>query len=276
MYTLKEMRQFLSSNGYDVEEVKKMKKSEVQSAFDSANKVMESLDNVEVVNKKDLLPSEESPIIETTTETNPNIGDPDWSDYVMKMFVPDELENGNPRVDGLRRVAFKLFGPINSNTNVVQAPDLDHGATVVVTVESVEQLRGGGWNKRSVCGAADVYSGNTSQPYCFHAVSTAETRAEGRALRKLLCLTKVMAAEELYSPTVDEPKGDDDRATTSSLMTLQAISQKVNIDLNRFCQVVFNKEKPEELTIGEVKQAVTKVLNYKQGKEQMPVEISNI
>ena len=42
----------------------------------------------------------------------PAMTDPEWNDYVMSMFTDKEMYNGNPLVNGLRRVAEVVLGPI--------------------------------------------------------------------------------------------------------------------------------------------------------------------
>ena len=40
----------------------------------------------------------------------PAMTDPEWNDYVMSMFTDKEMYNGNPLVNGLRRVAEVVSG----------------------------------------------------------------------------------------------------------------------------------------------------------------------
>src|SRR5208283_2441340 len=62
--------------------------------------------------------------------------EPEWDDYVLSHFQPNEFFNNNPTVDGLRRVTEKIVGPIiESNTKVESAPHInDRYATVVVEI----------------------------------------------------------------------------------------------------------------------------------------------
>lgn len=129
--------------------------------------------------------------------------DLEWTDHVLSLLSDDEKIMGNPTTDGLRRI-FELAlncTVVGADSNVVQSPDLNnerratvtHTLTFVLNDESVPET----FKYRSVSGAADVYWGNCDKIYRNHPVAVAETRAEGRALRRALKLRKVVAAEEI-------------------------------------------------------------------------------
>lgn len=129
--------------------------------------------------------------------------DLEWTDHVLGLLSEDEKIMGNPTTDGLRRI-FELAlncTVVGADSNVVQSPDLNnerratvtHTLTFILNDESVPEAS----KYRSVSGAADVYWGNCDKIYRNHPVAVAETRAEGRALRRALKLRKVVAAEEI-------------------------------------------------------------------------------
>lgn len=151
----------------------------------------------------------ESAIGATDVEQIPFMHDVAWTEYVMKHFKDDEIFDGYPTVDGLRRVATKLLGPIISSVSrVVQAPTSANG--MHATVEHTVTFRwDDNWSlddKRTFQDVADVCPMNTELPYVLHSAATAATKAEGRALRKALQLRRVLAAEEM----MDTPKYNDD------------------------------------------------------------------
>jgi hypothetical protein len=143
---------------------------------------------------------------EETESDTPTIGSPEWNNFVLSHFQPDELYDGNPICSGLRRVAELLLGDIvESGPSVVFPPTSNdhHGrATVVYKVVFLWRLDGS-YSPRTFSEAADVWEGNTDDMFCVHPVATASTRAEGRALRKALKI-KGLAAEELSSRNASE------------------------------------------------------------------------
>lgn len=258
-----ELRESLINGGYPAEEVMDMSKAQLKEAYEAMQSAKSLLDNAEEVDV-----NVEGKFEANVKPSHPDMGDPEWTDYVLSLFADKELDNGNPKVDALRRVAYKLLGPFSSRTSVVQPPDLDGRATVVVTLEF-----GSGYSPIVVDGAADVSSVNTAREYAVHAVATAETRAEGRALRKALKLTKVLAAEELHNADSDEANGADGRIPTSMVSSLKMMCAIQNIDLERLAETKFSVSSPEDLTLAQGRQLSTTLYKYKKLEEEIPDEI---
>jgi hypothetical protein len=129
--------------------------------------------------------------------TIPNINDLEWTDYVLGLLSDDEKIAGNPTTDGLRRILEIALDctVIEATSSVVQSPSMENERRATV-VHSIKYVLNNNVVK-TVSGAADVYWGNCDKIYRNHPVAVAETRAEGRALRRALKLRKVVAAEEL-------------------------------------------------------------------------------
>jgi hypothetical protein len=138
---------------------------------------------------------------ENTKTVTPN--SPEWTDHVLNLLTEDEKINGNPTTDGLRRIFEKALNCtiISAEPEVVQSPTIDNErrATVVYSIGYVlnDEPNDSQIKYRSVAGAADVYWGNCDKIFRNHPVAVAETRAEGRALRKGLKLRKVVTADEI-------------------------------------------------------------------------------
>lgn len=272
--TVKELREKLQENGYG-DEVNEMSKKELQAIFDAFNSVQETLSQAEEVTGQIVdLPVSEA--VENSTDTNrpstPRKSDPEWTDFVLDQFTDREKdESGNPKVDGLRRVAEKLLGEFSIVTEVVQAPTFDRGATVVVKLEFVTPFG----MPRVVSGAADVSTMNTQREYAVHAVATAETRAEGRALRKALSLTKVLAAEELQNADADGQTGQEP-IPSGMINSLKFMCAKVNVDLESLAKKEFDTFDPSELTASQGRKIATILYKYNSGEQEIPDDIKTI
>ena len=172
----------------------------------------------------------------TNTPVSPN--DLGWTDYVLSLLSDDEKIMGNPTTDGLRRIFETALNCriISSTSNVAQTPDPSNEkrATVIHTISyylndpSVTTTE---LNTVTIDGAADVYWGNCDKIYRNHPVAVAETRAEGRALRRALRLRKVVAAEELADNIEDHPDGNSVSKISSNQMNfMDVLSKRLNIN----------------------------------------------
>jgi hypothetical protein len=178
----------------------------------------------------DISQLEDKSLLEETEEI-PTMDDPNWSDYVMKQLEPDEVYEGRPTADGLRRVAIKLLGTIiKSCSKIVQlpSPENDNHATVEHTI--VIRCHSDNTDVREFTGVSDVYPGNTSNEFVIHAPGTASTKARGRALRDALALRNIITAEEVGSVPVENPT----YIRSGQITWINNICQKNNISVNKF------------------------------------------
>lgn len=125
------------------------------------------------------------------TEPRPDQTDVGWHNYVMSKLDESEMQNGNPKVDGLRRLVKLLLGTItNEQTSIFETNREFAAVTVQIKIRSFD-------NEHLVVeGSADAHNQNAPAPFCFYCLALAETRATGRAFRKLLGLRGTICAEE--------------------------------------------------------------------------------
>jgi hypothetical protein len=187
-----------------------------------------------VSKKKEIVTNAEEAQVKNVT---PN--DLEWTDYVLGLLSEDEKISGNPTTDGLRRIFETVLDcyVVEATSNVVQTPDINNEkrATVVHTISYVLKNDEQGQidlKQRSVSGAADVYWGNCDKIYRNHPVAVAETRAEGRALRRALKLRKVVAAEELAKEIEDHPDKDSvSKITNNQINFMDVLSKRLDINI---------------------------------------------
>jgi hypothetical protein len=174
------------------------------------------------------------------TVVPPSCNDLAWTDYVLGLLSDDEKIKGNPTTDGLRRIFETALNcsVIRSESDVVQSPSPDNEkrATVIHSLSFV--INGGSEDSatkyRTVSGAADVYWGNCDKVYRNHPVAVAETRAEGRALRRALKLRKVVAAEEIAGEIEDHPDSNTvSKITNNQINFIDVIAKRLNINVTK-------------------------------------------
>lgn len=187
--------------------------------------------------------------VETNSETTNNAqpvvtpNSLEWTDHVLSLLSDDEKISGNPTTDGLRRI-FEIAlncTVTDSSSNVVQSPTPEnekratvvHSLTYVLNDPTVPDET----KYRSVSGAADVYWGNCDKVYRNHPVAVAETRAEGRALRRALKLRKVVAAEEIAAEIEDHPDHNTvSKITNNQINFIDVMSQRLNINVTKLLE----------------------------------------
>lgn len=206
----------------------------------------------------------------------------EWTDHVLTMLSEDEKIGGNPTTDGLRRIFETALNctVIESTSNVVQSPDNNNEkrATVVHTLAFI--LNNGSsdtthLNTRVVSGAADVYWGNCDKIYRNHPVAVAETRAEGRALRRALKLRKVVAAEELAKDIDDDLNGTSiNKINNNQINFIDVISKRLDIDVTKVLESIsIDPTKIYSIDYDKAVEIVQKLTSYQQDMTSIPDSI---
>jgi hypothetical protein len=174
---------------------------------------------------------------EVTTQTvTPN--DLGWTDYVLSLLSDEEKINGNPTTDGLRRVFEIALNCVitHQDTKIVQSPSPDNGNRATAVHYLTYVLKGPDPDtlhlNRSVSGAADVFWGNCDKVFNKHPVAVAETRAEGRALRRGLKLRKVVAAEELAK----DIEVSDEKINPTQINFFDMFGKRLDINIVKFLE----------------------------------------
>jgi len=126
----------------------------------------------------------------------PTKNDPEWTQYVLGLFMDDEVDGKNPRVEGLRRVSEILVGElIEEGCDLISAPTESNRFRACVKAWGVFATKYG-QNKRFEA-LADATTDNCFEDYATFLVAMADTRAKGRMFRNALGLRRVVAAEEV-------------------------------------------------------------------------------
>jgi len=176
-------------------------------------------------------------------DAEPGYGSEGWHDFVMRQFRDDELVDDAPTCDGCRRVVESVLGPIsNTDINHIDGPSRDNNGTATVAVKVTVLVLNESHplvnNFISCEEAADVNKDNCDFPYHKHAVATCASRAEGRALRKLLRLRNVIVAEEV-SKKAEEEDADcewevDEPISDSQVSVIDMLCSRLDLNVIDF------------------------------------------
>lgn len=208
----------------------------------------------------------------TSAPVSPN--STEWTDHVLSLLADDEKINGNPTTDGLRRIFETVLNctVTRAEPTVVQSPDLanERRATVVYTMdyvlndESVPEFL----KHRSISAAADVYWGNCDKVFRNHPVAVAETRAEGRALRKGLRLRKVVTADEIAKDVVDHDQDNSNTINHSQLNFFDVFGKRLNINIKKLLDhLAINSSNVYNISYDDAVKTITTLSGYQQSND---------
>lgn len=189
---------------------------------DMGNKLSELVDSLDIDVAGEY--PDEAPYI------GPSDSDPEWSEYLLDQLADHELINGAPTVDGLRRITEKCFGEIvESRSSIVEAPRSDNGlrctichTLTIVKHRSLRTIR--------IDGCVDVIHSKTPHPFKDHLVATADTRAEGKALRRALKI-RVITAEELQSENEEEALVSEEVINDQQILAINQLCKRIDINV---------------------------------------------
>lgn len=229
---------------------------------------------------------------ETTEVTGPAYKSKEWHDFVMSHFEPSELVDGNPKCAGLRRVAELLLGDIIDSrpVNVILNP-AENGPGQATVVYNIYFSNWRNTGETRVYGeVAEVWHGNTDEPYSAHPAATASTRAEGRALRKALGVN-CLAAEELTTKKdvtaimqnlvkVEAPAAleiqsgpDGPKITQNQINFLDKKCGELNINATLIIKKVLNKDNLNDVGKKEASDLLNLIVEYQNNSKKCPEDL---
>lgn len=213
-------------------------------------------------------------VVEQIKPVTPN--DLEWTDHVLGLLSDDEKIAGNPTTDGLRRIFETALNCtlIRAESEVVQSPSVDNErrATVVHSLTYILNTDGpdDGIKYRVASGAADVYWGNCDKIYRNHPVAVAETRAEGRALRRALKLRKVVAAEELAKDidTSHLEENNIGKINTTQINFFDVFGKRLNINLHKLLEkLAIDSKNIYNISYDDAVKTITTLSGYQQSND---------
>jgi len=196
--------------------------------------------------------------------------DPEWTDYVLAHLKPNEFQKGFPTVHGIRRLVGKFIGDIiRSESEVVQSPspDNEYNATIVHTVYIVRHS-----DKETIVvnGASDLSKAVAKPPFDKFIVASADSRAEGKCLRRVLQINTV-SAEEVSGE--DQSASSDESITPTQISLLETIAKRNNINLEKFVKSNFDVQTIDIITREQGSVLCSKISEYQRVNDTIPENI---
>lgn len=216
MTTVEELKTKLRQRGLSDKDMQGMKKGELTETLEN----LTSLDDVEIE-------SDASSNDEQIPGLRRDVYSEDWTEYILSLLSEKEKRDDHPTVDGLRRVVDQLYGIERMESKVCDSPGSHNNMSATVKVK----ITTGDFKVTEAC--ADVGTHNTEHVYARHSVATAESRAEGRAYRKILRLTNVITAEENVKE-IDIISNPGESITEQQLKVIDNIAGKLNINVKEW------------------------------------------
>lgn len=213
-------------------------------------------------------------------------GSEPWTQSILDMLLEEELIEGRPKVEGLRRIFPEVMGPILScECTVIDSPKESNNdrATCQCRIEYLDLDLSDRFEqpmKIVVQDVADSYYGNSEFPFSRHLTATAATMAEGRCLRKALRLS-ILTEEESNMPDNDDVKAQQDDiddktpAKDNQKMAINRIAERANINVVKLLKSLdsVNTNEIENISSREAK-VILRVLNRYQGDvSSIPAEL---
>lgn len=171
----------------------------------------------------------------------PNEYDPGWSEYILDHMSDNELIKGSPTVDGLRRATEKCFGEIlQSKSEIIEVPTRQNNKCTIKHSLTIRKYSTD--SVIEVDGCVDVLYDKIPYPFNTHLVATADTRAEGKALRRALKI-RVVTAEELQNQDEDDVMASEEGMNDQQILALNQMCKRLNISVAKFVKLQYNEVK---------------------------------
>jgi len=197
------------------------------------------------------------------------IANPQWNTFVLDNLLEEEKEGRQPTTDGLRRLVRRFIGRIIQSVSDVVYIDKDTVA-IKVTITILPFDTNPHDTTIQVSGVGEANSQNTEPPYDMYKFATAETRAEGRALRRILGLRKVLASEELprqHMPTNLETMSEN--ITDPQATCIEVMGRRLGINLSKLL-VKYEVKTIKQLTYKQALELIQTLNDYQDTKQPIP------
>lgn len=264
-------------------ELLKLKKDELRTLWVNAgNKTedCEGLSKQEILDKVLLTQvfEEVTPVEDVSKESTdkveivPDVTNLEWTKFLIKQLSKDELINGRPTCDGVRRLFDVYFGDLLScEMKVIDHPRIENNNRATVQCSIKYQKHNALGYTYEISDVADCSNENTKEPYCKFPSATAATMAEGRCLRKAMRF-KVITNEESQSLSSEDIREQSEiaLATDNQKKLVVKMSERNKIDIVKLLNSTegIKSKSLDVLSDREAKELIILLNRYGQGPNE--------
>jgi hypothetical protein len=173
-------------------------------------------------------PADNAPPSGEAAEAVPDVQAPAWTPFLLGQLGDDELYEGRPTWEGLRRLTELHLGRVvEAVTVIAESPSKTNGFVAACVHNLTIQTFGGDLCRYS--GAADCSALNCLAPYSNYPTATAESRAKGRAYKSALQLRNVYTSDEIGDIGFAQP-GQDGKIDKTQEQVIDLLCCRCDID----------------------------------------------
>lgn len=212
----------------------------------------------------------ENVLVEKPEDIIPERDSKEWNNYIFSLFANDELFNGNPTVDGLRRVV-RTIGRIKASAPTqLWEPCSNNGYRAIVMWQLELDIDG---NSEIWGSTADAFVGNVDVNFVGYLTAVAETRAEARTYRKALGI-KCVAHEEIVNTNSED--GDEPQYIQPfQINTMNTMCSRYNIDVMKLINKSKNGpfKKIELVPYNVAQNIIAALMQYQRDNSKIPQDV---
>lgn len=168
----------------------------------------------------------------------PDYTDPEWTEYVISMLHEEEMWQGIPKLDGLRRLVEKLISPIKEMS--VSLQPIIHNNPIIIAIATVKLEDG-----QIFSAASDATPYSAPEGFRNRLSALADSRAKSKVFREILRLRNVSTNEEIQSGLDQEEHelivSTQKLLINNLLLDIQKTFKK-KIDLQKLIEEIFPKK----------------------------------
>ena len=196
----------------------------------------------------------------------------EWTEYILDQLSDSELREGSPIVAGLRRVTEQCYGEIvKSLTDIIEPPNRQNPRCTLRHRLYIRKYSTG--SVVEVDGCVDVEKDKLDYPFNRHMVSTADTKAEGKALRRALKIN-VITSEEIRGQSDEFNIDSDDKINDQQILAINQMCKRMNVDVPKMVKSIHSKVKViNEVSNVEARLLINKLSEYQRSMDEIPKTI---